>query len=271
MQLSQIKTSRHSCSPVSFGFKLSAQICSLFPCFRFRNSSSLNPTFPFSFLRTLYCSHSTFNSNHVDDVASSFHRLLRLNPTPSIIEFNKILGSLVKLKHYPTVISISYQLEFNGIRPDIVSLGILINCYCHVGQMIFAFSIFTLCKNHHVDKAIVLVKKIKDQGIQLDMYTYNILIDGLCKQGRLKDVRVIIQDLLIKGYNLTVWTYTIMINGICFEGLLDEAEALLSKMEDNGCVPDAVTCETIIRALFENDKNERAEKLLREMISRGLL
>ncbi|KEH16140.1 PPR domain protein [Medicago truncatula] len=42
-------------------------------------------------------------------------------------------------------------------------------------------------------------------------------------------------------------------------------------MEDNGCVPDAVTCETIIRTLFENDKNERAEKLLREMIARGLL
>jgi pentatricopeptide repeat domain-containing protein 1 len=82
---------------------------------------------------------------------------------------------------------------------------------------------------------------------------------------------VIFQDLLIKGYNVSVWTYNIMINGLCLEGFLDEAEALLSKMEDNLCIPDVVTFETIIRALFKNDKNKMAEKLLREMIARGLL
>ncbi|MCI62639.1 pentatricopeptide repeat-containing protein, partial [Trifolium medium] len=39
-------------------------------------------------------------------------------------------------------------------------------------------------------------------------------------------------------------------------------------MEDNGCTPDAVTYETLIRALSEDDKNDKAEKLLHEMISR---
>jgi len=42
-------------------------------------------------------------------------------------------------------------------------------------------------------------------------------------------------------------------------------------MEDNGCRPDGVTYEIIIRALFKNDKNDNAVKLLREMIARGLL
>jgi pentatricopeptide repeat domain-containing protein 1 len=62
-----------------------------------------------------------------------------------------------------------------------------------------------------------------------------------------------------------------MINGLCKVGLFDEVEALLSKMEDNGINPNAVTYETIIRALFHKDENEKAEKLLREMIARGLL
>jgi pentatricopeptide repeat protein len=62
-----------------------------------------------------------------------------------------------------------------------------------------------------------------------------------------------------------------MINGLCLNKLFGEAITLLSKMEDNGCVSDAVTYETIIRALFENDENDKAEKLLREMIVRGLL
>ena len=42
-------------------------------------------------------------------------------------------------------------------------------------------------------------------------------------------------------------------------------------MEDKGCMPDAVTFDIIIWALFEKDENDKAEKILREMIARGLL
>ncbi|XLS94656.1 hypothetical protein HN51_070664, partial [Arachis hypogaea] len=44
-----------------------------------------------------------------------------------------------------------------------------------------------LCKNHHVDKALVLFNTIKDQGIRPNICIYNILIDGLCKSGRFKN------------------------------------------------------------------------------------
>jgi len=62
-----------------------------------------------------------------------------------------------------------------------------------------------------------------------------------------------------------------MINGHCKQDLLDEALSMLSKMEDNGCKANAVTFEIIISALFEKDENDKAEKLLHEMIARGLL
>jgi pentatricopeptide repeat protein len=53
--------------------------------------------------------------------------------------------------------------------------------------------------------------------------------------------------------------------------LLDEALATLSKMKDNSCIPDAATYEIIICSLFDKDENDKAEKLLREMILSGLL
>lgn len=53
--------------------------------------------------------------------------------------------------------------------------------------------------------------------------------------------------------------------------LVDEALALLSRMEDNGCIPDLVSYETIMYALFEQNERDKAEKLLLEMISRGLI
>jgi pentatricopeptide repeat protein len=93
---------------------------------------------------------------------------------------------------------------------------------------------------------------------------------ALCKGGRLKNAQVIFQELLTKGYNLTVWTYNVMINGLCKEGLFDQAIALLSRMEDNGCIPDIVSYETIIYSLFQKDERDRAEKLVREMIAKGL-
>jgi pentatricopeptide repeat protein len=42
-------------------------------------------------------------------------------------------------------------------------------------------------------------------------------------------------------------------------------------MKDNCCIPNAATYEIIIRCLFDKDENDKAEKLLREMILRGLL
>jgi len=62
-----------------------------------------------------------------------------------------------------------------------------------------------------------------------------------------------------------------MIQGFCSHGLFDESLALLSKMEENVCIPNALTYEIIIRSLFDKDENDKAEKLLREMITRGLL
>jgi pentatricopeptide repeat domain-containing protein 1 len=69
------------------------------------------------------------NNNDIDNAVSSFHSMLRMNPTPSIVQFGKILTSIVKMKHYPIAISLSHQLEFNGIMPNIVTFNTVINCY----------------------------------------------------------------------------------------------------------------------------------------------
>ncbi|XLT47490.1 hypothetical protein HN873_040094 [Arachis hypogaea] len=79
------------------------------------------------------------------------------------------------------------------------------------------------------------------------------------------------QLLLINNYCLDVVTYNTMIRGLSKEGLIDEAMVLFSKMKENSCLPNAATYETLIRALLVRNKNEQAVKLLREMISKGLL
>jgi pentatricopeptide repeat domain-containing protein 1 len=53
--------------------------------------------------------------------------------------------------------------------------------------------------------------------------------------------------------------------------LFDEALSLKLKMEDNGCTPNAATYITLFPALSKNGMNEKAMKLQREMIARGIL
>ncbi|WJX20765.1 hypothetical protein P8452_10270 [Trifolium repens] len=65
------------------------------------------------------------------------------------------------------------------------------------------------------------------------------------------------------GVTPDVWSYNIMINGFSL--------VLLTKMKNNSCIPDAATYDRIIRSLFNKGENDKAEKLLREIIARGIM
>jgi pentatricopeptide repeat protein len=110
-----------------------------------------------------------------------------------------------------------------------------------------------------VNEAMNLFKEMHCRNIIPDVVTYTTLIDGLCNVGRLADALKVFEDILVKGYSLDVYTYTVMIKEFCNKGFFDEALTMLSIMKGNGCIPYTKT--------YENDK---AEKLLREMIARDL-
>ncbi|KAJ1438693.1 Tetratricopeptide-like helical domain superfamily [Sesbania bispinosa] len=295
-----------------------------------------NPTFLLSFpsiLRALLHSHSLPTSvpNAADESVSSFIRTLRVVPTPSTLEFNKILGSLVKLKRYPTAISLSHQMEFSGIAPDLVALITLLNCFCQLYQINFSFSVLGkifkrgyqpdtitlttlmrgLCLNGEVKRALHFHDHVLALGFQLDQVSYGTLINGLCKVGETRvalqllrqlegqsvqpDVgeSLVLGSLLMRcmieafalfkkikdmGIQPDMYTYSVLIDGLCKGGRLKNAQdrAWLKKhwpcyKKWRTMVAFLITCEIIIRALFEKDENDKAEKLLREMTARGFL
>ncbi|WJX68100.1 hypothetical protein P8452_52503 [Trifolium repens] len=80
--------------------------------------------FPSSTTTRIYSQLHHQDDQNNTNLVSSFHQLLHHNnPTPSIIQFNKILGSLVKLNQYSIVLSLHRQMEFNGISSDLVTLS----------------------------------------------------------------------------------------------------------------------------------------------------
>nr|AFK35515.1 unknown [Lotus japonicus] len=75
------------------------------------------------------------------------------------------------MKHYSTVISLSHQMQLKGIMPNFVTSNILIDCYCHLGQINFAFSVFAT---------------IRKRGYQPDVFTFATLINGFCQMGQIR-------------------------------------------------------------------------------------
>ncbi|KAG5052827.1 Pentatricopeptide repeat-containing protein, mitochondrial [Glycine soja] len=118
-----------------------------------------------------------------------------------------------------------------------------------------------LCKTKRVDDALNLFEEMHP-----DTVTYSSLIEN---QGE-SLMAVALFNKMKDQACLNVRRYAVMINELCKEGLLDEALVLQSRMEDNGRISDAVTFEIVICAFFEEDENDKAEKL-RKMIARGLL
>ncbi|KAG5064176.1 hypothetical protein JHK85_005359 [Glycine max] len=118
-----------------------------------------------------------------------------------------------------------------------------------------------LCKTKRVDDALNLFEEMHP-----DTVTYSSLIEN---QGESLMFGILLMRCMIEAC-LNVRRYAVMINELCKEGLLDEALVLQSRMEDNGRISDAVTFEIVICAFFEEDENDKAEKL-RKMIARGLL
>ncbi|XP_058776584.1 pentatricopeptide repeat-containing protein At1g62670, mitochondrial-like [Vicia villosa] len=189
----------------------------------------------------------------VDEAMNLFGQMHCRNIIPNVVTYSSLVDGLSKSGRISYALKLVDEMHVRGQPPNIITYNSLFDA---------------LCKNHLVEE-IALLRKVKDQGIQPNLCTYNILIKGLWQSGRLKDEGF--QNLLIKGYNLDVYTYTVMIQGLCDKGLLDEVLALLSKMKDGFCVPNVVTYNIIVCSLFNKGENEKTEKLLREMTARGLL
>ncbi|KAK2973887.1 hypothetical protein RJ640_013941 [Escallonia rubra] len=66
-----------------------------------------------------------------------------------------------------------------------------------------------------------------------------------------------------------VKAYTVMMNGLCQQGLLDEAKELLVKMEENRCIPNDFTYNTIVKGFLKRERYREATTLLDEMLARG--
>ncbi|XP_022641923.1 pentatricopeptide repeat-containing protein At1g12300, mitochondrial isoform X2 [Vigna radiata var. radiata] len=180
---------------------------------------------------SLFCSHSHPQTSLHDEAVSQFNRLLHQRHVPPIFEFGKILGFLVRVKRYPTAISLIQQMELKGIHNNFVNLSLLINCFCHLNQLPFAFSVFV---------------KILKRGYHPNAITLNTLMRGLCDNGEVKEALNFHDKVVALGFRLNQFTYGILINGLSKIGETEAAIELLRKIQGPSTRPNMFLISAII-------------------------
>lgn len=90
----------------------------------------------------------------------------------------------------------------------------------------------------------------------------------MCKAGNLAAAKDLFHIVPRKGLQHNVWTYTIMINGLLCGGLVDEALNLQREMEEKGCPPNDCTYNLMIWGLVLNNEISRALQFIDEMVAK---
>ncbi|KAI4357120.1 hypothetical protein L6164_001088 [Bauhinia variegata] len=123
--------------------------------------------------------------------------------------------------------------------------------------------------------------KLKRYVVPPDLVMYSTVIDSLCKVGLVNEEHDLYLEMIAKGIPPNVVTISSLLYGFCIVDQLKEANRLLKEMVPKNVNPSIVTyniCDVqpnginvkpIVQALLEDNENDKAEKLLRELIATG--
>ncbi|KAL8498802.1 hypothetical protein ACS0TY_021943 [Phlomoides rotata] len=164
--------------------------------------------------------------------------MIALNPLPSVVDFNKLLGALVKMKHHSAALHLFDRMLERDAPVDLCTFNIAIDCFCHV---------------NHVDFAFAILGNLVKRGIRPGVVTFSTLIKGLFLEGKVAEAQKLFLKLLReKICDLNEVTYLILINGLCKAGHTLRARDLLLILEKGRCKPDIKAYNTVIDSLCKD-------------------
>ncbi|CAA0394229.1 unnamed protein product [Arabidopsis thaliana] len=188
---------------------------------------------------------------------------LMKNKTPlEAPPFNALLSCLGRNMDISRMNDLVLKMDEVKIRPDVVTLGILIN---------------TLCKSRRVDEALEVFEQMRgkrtDDGnvIKADSIHFNTLIDGLCKVGRLKEAEELLVRMKLEERCVpNAVTYNCLIDGYCRAGKLETAKEVVSRMKEDEIKPNVVTVNTIVGGMCRHHGLNMAVVFFMDMEKEGV-
>ncbi|KAK8565760.1 hypothetical protein V6N12_059322 [Hibiscus sabdariffa] len=203
------------------------------------------------------CRRGKFNQ-----ACNLLHELLRLQAPLVAPPFNALLTGLGRSRDVKGMIAVLSEMKESDVKPDVVTIGILIN---------------QLCKLLSIDDALEVFNKISEESesdghsIEADVVIYNTLIDGLCKEGRVEEGMQLMERMKsAQGLVPDTITYTCLIDGFCKAGEIERGKELFDQMIEEGVLPDVASLNILVDGLCRHGRINSAIQLFNDMQGKGL-
>ncbi|GMN59690.1 hypothetical protein TIFTF001_028779 [Ficus carica] len=174
---------------------------SLFSLFRifipsqFRSYASVNGDYDsFPRLEKLVQLRCKSKDLTLSEALGFFNSLIKIRPIPSIRIFNQLFAAISNMSHYSTVVSMYREIMGRvDFRPNVLTLNIVIKCFCCLKELKLGFSVFA-----------TMVKK----GLQPDAFTLSTPLHELCKEGSMVAAMELFRQIEEEEFFCDVVTYT---------------------------------------------------------------
>lgn len=118
--------------------------------------------------------------------------------------------------------------------------------------------------------ALQLFGKMRFQGIDLDGFTYHVLLNALVEQSCYDAVDVVVQQIELRGLKCD-FTHSIIMKNHCKQGQLERAEESLRQATVDGGAVNGHSVGILVDALCKRNNFEKAARLLEEFKLIGMV
>ncbi|RZC86617.1 hypothetical protein C5167_029964 [Papaver somniferum] len=120
-----------------------------------------------------------------------------------------------------------------------------------------------------VRNALVVLDKIREEGLVPSLSATGILFRMLIAVGDFSTVWSLFRDMVVKGPRISTNEFNVMLDGFCGEGCFQVVVSLFYLMGKFGCEPDAFSYNILIKTYCTDGRSSEALAWVREMIENG--
>ncbi|KAG6402117.1 hypothetical protein SASPL_138990 [Salvia splendens] len=221
-----------------------------------------------------------------------FNKMVEIGLKPNVVHFSCLINGLSSRGSVKQAFELLEEMARRGLKPNVYTHTSLIDGLCKKGWTDKAFRLFLklvrsdnykpnvytytamidgYCKEEKLQRAEMLLEKMKEQGLSPNVNTYTTLIDGHAKAGEFDRAYELMDAMEKDDLAPNTWTYNAVMNGFCKKGRLPEAYKLLKVCYRNGVFPDKFTYTILISASCKQDGDvRRAFAIFSVMLKEGI-
>ncbi|KAL5698182.1 hypothetical protein ACHQM5_029254 [Ranunculus cassubicifolius] len=193
---------------------------------------------------------------YVNKVFGLFERMNEKGFPPNVINYTAFVNGLARGGRIKQAFEVLEEMVSKGWKPNVYTHTALIDGLCKKGWTEKAFRLF--------------LKLVRSDTYKPNVHTYTAMINGYCKEDKLNRAEMLLTRMREQGLIPNTNTYTTLIDGHCKTGNLVRARILMDQMVKEGCIPNICTYNAIVDGLFKRRRVQEAYRLLQTGFEQGL-